>query len=214
MYLSTKWVWSPCLRPSARKWRSSSRRFGQNFPTASRGGRKKKGWECVAIEFEFRSRNFERHRRDSNLCDLIVWWEHDWEAAPISVLALKRYIAQRRPAATPPTEERALTAPRVTRQTVLAPGGIKNGYINIKPLNDFWSEECRGGNVDRALQHLIIEFEGVRRGTTDISGRHKTLRCAYQEVKRFVAAHRLGPGDAVEIVRLGKYEYRIRPASG
>ncbi len=97
---------------------------------------------------------------------------------------------------------------------MLTPGGIKNGYINIKPLDNFWPEECRGGNVDRALQHLIIEFEGVRRVTTDISGRHKTLRCAHQEVKRFVAAHRLRSGDAVEIVRLGKYEYRIRPASG
>jgi hypothetical protein len=184
------------------------------FPDCIARRQVKKGWERLAIEFEYRSRNFERHRHDSNLCDLIVCWEHDWKAAPISVLALKRYIAQRRPALIPLTEERALTAPRVTRQTVLTPGGIKNGYINIKPLDDFWLEECRGGNVDRAMQHLIIEFEGVRRVTTDISGRHKTLRCAHQEVKRFVAAHRLRPGDAIEIVRLGKYEYRVRPAVG
>ena len=100
-----------------------------------------------------------------------------------------------------------------SRKTRLTPGGIKNGYINIKPLDDFWPEECRGGNVDRALQHLIVEFEGVRRVTTDISGRHKTLRSAHREVKKFVAAHGLRPGDVVEIVRIGKYEYRIRPTA-
>ena len=104
-----------------------------------------------------------------------------------------------------------IALPIALRQIRLTPGGIKNGYINIKPLDDFWPEERRGGNVDRALQHLIVEFEGARRAATDISGRHKTLRRVHREVKKLVAAHKLRPGDLIEIVRLAKYEYCIRP---
>ncbi|MEX2091747.1 MAG: hypothetical protein WD971_03670 [Pirellulales bacterium] len=173
----------------------------------------KRGWERIAIEFEYRSSNFLRHGHDPALCDLIVCWEHDWERSPVRVLSLKEYVAQQKSLRGAAAKHQPMSAPHMLRQTRLTPGGIKNGYINIKPLDDFWPEECRGGNVDRALQHLIVEFEGVRRVATDISGRHKTLRCAHQAVKKFVAAHGLQPGDLVEIVRLGKYEYRIRPTA-
>jgi hypothetical protein len=172
----------------------------------------KRGWERIAIEFEYRSSNFLRHGHDPALCDLIVCWEHDWERSPVRVLSLKDYVAQQKSRGPDVPAHPAISAPMVSRLARLTPGGIKNGYINIKPLDDFWPEECRGGNVDRALQHLIVEFEGVRRVATDISGRHKTLRSAHGEVKKFVAAHGLRPGDFVEIVRLGKYEYRIRPS--
>lgn len=173
----------------------------------------KRGWERIAIEFEYRSSNFLRHGHDPELCDLIVCWEHDWERSPVRVLSLKEYVAQQKARGGAAGKHKPISAPLVTRQTRLTPGGIKNGYINIKPLDDFWPEECRGGNVDRAMQHLIVEFEGVRRVSTDISGRHKTLRCVHREVKKFVAAHGLRPGDFVEIVRLAKYEYRIRPST-
>jgi len=103
---------------------------------------------------------------------------------------------------------------RTLPATTLSAGGLKNGYINIKPLDDFWPEECMGGNTDRAERHLIVEFEGVGRVTTDISGRHKTFRTAHGEIKEFFQRHRLKPADAVGIVRLAKYEYRARPADG
>jgi hypothetical protein len=32
----------------------------------------KRGWERIAIEFEYRSSNFERHGHDPERCDLIV----------------------------------------------------------------------------------------------------------------------------------------------
>lgn len=172
----------------------------------------KRGWERIAIEFEYRSTNFLRHGHDPALCDLIVCWEHDWLGSPIRVLSLKEYVAGQKSGAAA-TAASQIAAPHLLRRTKLTPGGIKNGYINIKPLDDFWPQECRGGNVDRALQLLSVEFEGVRRVTTDISGRHKTLRSAHREVKKFVAAHGLRPGDLVEIVRVARYEYRVRPAA-
>lgn len=171
----------------------------------------KRGWERIAIEFEYRSSNFERHGHDPERCDLIVCWEHDWERAPIPLLSLKDYVSQQKKHTAGMTNGPHIALPIALRQIRLTPGGIKNGYINIKPLDDFWPEECRGGNVDRALQHLIVEFEGARRAATDISGRHKTLRRVHREVKKFVAAHKLRPGDLIEIVRLAKYEYCIRP---
>lgn len=173
----------------------------------------KKGWERIAIEFEYRSSNFARHGHDPEFCDLVVCWEHDWEKLPVKVIELKSYVAQQKFRASASADHQPIARPLVTRQTMLTSGGIKNGYINIKPLDDFWPEECLGGNVDRALQHLIVEFEGVRRVATDISGRHKTLRRVHREVKKFVAAHGLRPGDCVEIIRLAKYEYRIRPTA-
>jgi hypothetical protein len=171
----------------------------------------KRGWERIAIEFEYRSSNFARHGHDPELCDLVVCWEHDWEKLPVKVIELKSYVAQQKSRASLVGGLDPISLPLVTRATTLTSGGIKNGYINIKPLDDFWPPECRGGNVDRALQHLIVEFEGVRRVATDISGRHKTLRRVHREVKKFVATHGLRPGDMVEIIRLARYEYRIRP---
>lgn len=171
----------------------------------------KRGWERIEIEFEYRSSNFHRHGHDPAKCDLIVCWEHDWERSPVPVLSLKDYVARQKSYSHKSATHDPISPPHIMRLARLTPGGIKNGYINIKPLDEFWPEECRGGNVDRALQHLIVEFEGIRRVATDISGRHKTLRRVHRDVKKFVAAHRLRPGDFVEIVRLAKYEYRIRP---
>jgi len=49
-------------------------------------------WEIVIIEFEFRSRNFRRHRHDAKKCDLIVCWEHDWPECPLEVVELKKVV--------------------------------------------------------------------------------------------------------------------------
>ena len=172
-----------------------------------------KGWERVAIEFEFKSSNFRKHGHDADACDLIVCWEHDWESCPVPVLALKPYVADAQANVSGPLKRVRIADPMETRTTTLTEGGIKNSYINIKPLDEFWPEECLGGNVDPAAKHLIVEFEGVGRVTTDISGRHKTFRTAHSEVKEFIRSHGLKAGDAIEIVRVARYEYRLRPAT-
>ena len=51
-----------------------------------------KGWERVAIEFEYSSSNFKAHGHDPANCDIIVCWEHDWPQCPLEVIELKSEI--------------------------------------------------------------------------------------------------------------------------
>lgn len=51
-----------------------------------------KGWERVAIEFEYQSKNFVQHGHDTKKCDLIICWEHNWKDCPIEVIELKSEI--------------------------------------------------------------------------------------------------------------------------
>lgn len=62
------------------------------FPDAK--GRKKvrTGWQEIAIEFEYRSSNFQSHKHSIQHCDLIVCWLHDWKECPIDVIELKSVI--------------------------------------------------------------------------------------------------------------------------
>jgi hypothetical protein len=53
-----------------------------------------KGWERVAIEFEYKSSNFKLHGHDPDLCDVIVCWDHDWKDCPIEVIELKAEIIE------------------------------------------------------------------------------------------------------------------------
>jgi hypothetical protein len=183
------------------------------FPDCHARKQVDRGWERVAIEFEYRSSNFLRHGHDPSLCNLIVCWEHDWEEAKVPVLELKSFISERHATVSGPLVRVRIADPVESRIVELSAGGIKNGYINLKPIDEFWPVECVGGNIDPASKHLIVEFEGIGRVTTDISGRHKSLRTAHGHLKEFFAKHRLNSGDKVEILRVAKYEYRIRPAS-
>jgi len=62
-----------------------------------------KGWERIAIEFEFKSSNFRLHKHDPKECDIIICWEHDWKECPIEVIELKTEIQEMddRPVARP-----------------------------------------------------------------------------------------------------------------
>jgi len=51
-----------------------------------------KGWERVAIEFEFKSSNFKAHKHDPKDCNIIICWENDWKDCPIEVIELKSEI--------------------------------------------------------------------------------------------------------------------------
>ena len=53
-----------------------------------------KGWERIAIEFEYKSSNFVSHGHDVTRCDVIVCWEHNWEECPIEVVELKSEIQE------------------------------------------------------------------------------------------------------------------------
>jgi|GEM_PF-3429023 len=48
----------------------------------------------VRIEFEYSSSNFFKHKHDSEQCDLIVCWNHDWEDCPLEVIELKSVIKE------------------------------------------------------------------------------------------------------------------------
>lgn len=75
-----------------------------------------KGWTRIRIEFEFQSKNFEKHGHDPNGCDMIVCWEHNWENCPsnLEIIELRDIIKglENRPITKPdlietPLEERS-----------------------------------------------------------------------------------------------------------
>ncbi len=96
-----------------------------------------KGWERVAIEFEFASSNFCRHGHDPHGCDLIVCWEHDWDVCPVPVLSLKQFTADAQAKHSTPLKRVRVAEPVQTRRVKLTEGGIKNGYIIVRPIDDF-----------------------------------------------------------------------------
>ncbi len=51
-----------------------------------------KGWERIAIEFEFRSLGFKSHGHDPTQCDVIVCWQHNWPECPMEVVELRKAI--------------------------------------------------------------------------------------------------------------------------
>ncbi|HEU4417179.1 MAG TPA: hypothetical protein VFT65_20495 [Candidatus Angelobacter sp.] len=53
-------------------------------------------WQLVRIEFEYESRNFQKHRHRHDRCDLIVCWRHNWKDCPkgLEVLELSSLAAQ------------------------------------------------------------------------------------------------------------------------
>jgi hypothetical protein len=51
-----------------------------------------KGWEKVAIEFEYKSSNFKLHKHDPKDCDIIICWENDWKDCPLEIIELKTEI--------------------------------------------------------------------------------------------------------------------------
>lgn len=51
-----------------------------------------KGWERISIEFEYLSSHFKDHKHDSEKCDVIVCWSHDWKDCPLEVIELKSEI--------------------------------------------------------------------------------------------------------------------------
>lgn len=59
------------------------------FPDAKGRKKVKQGWQEIAIEFEYRSSNFQSHQHSADHCDVIICWIHDWKECPIEVVELK-----------------------------------------------------------------------------------------------------------------------------
>ena len=70
-------------------------RVASAFPDCEAKRRTPEGWQRARIEFEYASRNFEKHGHDPAGCDLIVCWEHNWPEAPVEVLELKAEVERR-----------------------------------------------------------------------------------------------------------------------
>lgn len=62
------------------------------FPDARGRKKHKLGWIEIKIEFEYRSSNFIIHKHETQSCDMIVCWIHDWKECPIDVIDLKSVI--------------------------------------------------------------------------------------------------------------------------
>lgn len=76
------------------------KRIGNHCPDAVL---EKDGHE-VRVEFEYRSSNFQAHRHDPKLVDLIVCWQDDWAIPTVPVLSLQMYltlIGHRQPKVSP-----------------------------------------------------------------------------------------------------------------
>ena len=67
-------------------------RLQPGFPDCEAKQRVHGGWRRVRIEFEYQSRNFQRHNHDPAGCDLIVCWEDNWPEAPLEVIELKSRV--------------------------------------------------------------------------------------------------------------------------
>ena len=74
--------------------------IGIDFPDCegkrlvSKGSRQ----QTVKIEFEYESKEFEKHCHDAQNCDLIVCWKHNWKKCPIEVIELSQVIKELSPA--------------------------------------------------------------------------------------------------------------------
>jgi hypothetical protein len=70
-----------------------------------------RGWQRVAIEFEYASSNFKAHGHNCADCDIVVCWEDDWPECPIEVIELQTAIRDlknvpiERPVQSPPGRE-------------------------------------------------------------------------------------------------------------
>ncbi|MBI5573786.1 MAG: winged helix-turn-helix domain-containing protein [Elusimicrobia bacterium] len=62
------------------------------YPDAKGRKKVKQGWQEIAIEFEYRSSNFQSHKHPIDKCDLIICWIHDWKECPIEVVELKSVV--------------------------------------------------------------------------------------------------------------------------
>ena len=112
-----------------------------------------KGWERVAIEFEFRSSNFELHDHDPNGCDMIVCWEHNWPTCPLEVIELREVIKSlpNKPIQHPETE--------TAKGTVKVEDHLRSFPQQVGSL--FLALDTRVKEMSEEIWHKVREIPGV-----------------------------------------------------
>lgn len=80
----------------AKRWRLRTEEIQAGFPDCIVYQKSHNKEKRIAIEFEFKSRNFEIHGHDAKKCDWIVCWEHNWPNAPkrLKIVELRREFGQ------------------------------------------------------------------------------------------------------------------------
>jgi hypothetical protein len=70
--------------------------IGTEFPDCIVRRDNGRGWEELAVEFEWDSRSFKDHGHDPAGCDAIVCWHHNWIDCPadIEVIRLSEEIKE------------------------------------------------------------------------------------------------------------------------
>ena len=68
--------------------------IGTDFPDCIVRRENARGWEELAVEFEWDSRSFKDHGHDPAQCDAIICWCHNWLDCPpeIEVVRLSEEI--------------------------------------------------------------------------------------------------------------------------
>jgi len=63
--------------------------IGTEFPDAIVRRENGRGWEELAVEFEWDSRSFRDHGHDPAQCDMIVCWHHNWLDCPAEIEVIR-----------------------------------------------------------------------------------------------------------------------------
>ncbi len=101
------------------------------------------------------------------------------------------------------------------RSVLVTEGGLKNGYIKLTKIMDFFPVEAVGGASTRdcARVSLRITFTPGSTVLTDIDGSKNILR-ERGAVRRFFELSRAAAGDTVEIIKTDAKAYTLRLANG
>ncbi|MFC1597514.1 hypothetical protein ACFL5Q_06215 [Planctomycetota bacterium] len=131
-----------------------------------------RGWERVSIEFEHKSQNFQVHKHNHKLCDIIVCWEHNWPDCPIEVIELRDEI-KAMPNSTPqPPDKASGTKGTLTLDEYLA---LKQTVPAMQALYRKLIEEVQaiseevwikiGGSVTFYSPERVFAYTGTRKTT-------------------------------------------------
>lgn len=122
-----------------------------------------KGWERVAVEFEYKSSNFKIHKHDPHKCDIIVCWEHDWKDCPLEVLELKEIInGLENTTVEKPEIQKTLTENQVQGEIIEK---IKNYPAKTQKLFKLFDSEIKSINDDiwRKSGSSLISYYSPKR---------------------------------------------------
>jgi len=108
-----------------------------------------KNGQEIRVEFEHKSKNFQRHQHDPDDVDLVICWQDDWPTCPLPVLTLETYVTLAKPVQPVPNWKRFL----------------------------LWWKEFRLAYIDYRTEIRIARIK--RKAICDICGGKLTYKCNY-----------------------------------